>query len=99
MRFEWSNGTGETLCLTGEFIELRPFTRIAHVERLYIPSQMPDTHVETTFTPHGSGTLLTVRMTLINSDTRAAILASGIQVGMEASYRRLDSISASNISI
>jgi uncharacterized protein YndB with AHSA1/START domain len=79
--------------LTGEFIELTPFSRIVHVERMHLPDPTPDNRVETSFAPDGSGTLMTMRMTVPDAATRTAMLASGMEVGMEASYARLDSMS------
>ena len=90
IRYEWSDGKGGGFSLTGEFIELNPFRRIVHVERMHLPDPTPDNHVETTFEPDGKGTLMTMRMTLPNAETRAAMLASGMEHGMEASYVRLE---------
>jgi len=89
-RYEWINGKGHGFYVTGEFVELRPFRRIVHVERMYLPNPTPDNHVETTFEPDGSGTLMTLRMTLPDPETRAAMLATGMERGMEASYVRLE---------
>ena len=90
IRYEWSNGKGGGFYLTGEFIELVPFSRLVHVERMHMPDATPDNHVETTFEPDGTGTLLTMRMTLADANVRAAMLASGMEHGMEASYARLE---------
>ena len=90
IRYEWSDGKGGGFYLTGEFVELKPFHRIVHVERMHLPDPTPDNHVETIFEPDGKGTLMTMRMTLPNTETRAAMLASGMEHGMEASYVRLD---------
>jgi uncharacterized protein YndB with AHSA1/START domain len=94
MRYEWDNGKGGGFYLTGEYVELTPFSRIVHIERMHLPDPTPDNHVETTFTPQGAGTLITMRMTLPNTETRAAMLASGMEVGMEASYVRLEGMVA-----
>ena len=90
IRYEWTNGKGEGFFVTGEFLELVPFSRLVHVERMHMPDATPDNHVETTFAPDGTGTLLTMRMTVPNADVRAAILSTGIEHGMEASYARLE---------
>ena len=90
IRYEWANGKGHGFHLTGEFLELEPFSRIVHVERMHLPDPTPDNHVETRFDPDGSGTLMTMRMTLPNPETRAAMLATNMEAGMEASYTRLD---------
>jgi uncharacterized protein YndB with AHSA1/START domain len=90
IRFEWSDGKGGGFSLTGEYLELEPFRRIVHVERMHLPDPTPDNHVETTFEQDGAGTLLTLRMTLPDAETRAAMLATGMEHGMEASYGRLE---------
>jgi uncharacterized protein YndB with AHSA1/START domain len=92
IRYEWSNGKGGGFHLTGEFLELVPFSRIVHVERMHMPDPCPDNHVVTTFTPDGTGTLMTMRMTLPDAQTRAAMLATGMEHGMEASYVRLETM-------
>jgi uncharacterized protein YndB with AHSA1/START domain len=90
IRFEWTDGKGGGFFLTGEYVELVPFSRIVHVERMHLPDPTPDNHVETRFEPDGTGTLLTMRMTLPNAETRAAMLRTGMEHGMEASYARLE---------
>lgn len=90
IRYEWKNAKGEGFYLTGEYLELDPYSRIVHVERMHLPDATPDNHVETRFVAEGAGTLMTVRMTLPDAQTRAAMLATGMERGMEASYQRLD---------
>ena len=92
IRYEWSNGKGANFYITGEFLALEPFHRIVHIERMHLPDPTPDNHVETTFQSDGAGTLMTMRMTLPNAETRAAMLATGMEHGMEASYVRLDAM-------
>jgi uncharacterized protein YndB with AHSA1/START domain len=89
-RYEWSNGKGQGFHITGEFIELEPSSRIVHVERMFLPGPTPDNHVETRFEAHDGGTLMTMRMTLPDAKTRAEMLATGMEHGMEASYVRLE---------
>lgn len=90
IRYEWSNGQGRGFYLTGQFLELEPPRRIVHVERMHLPDTTPDNHIETLFEPDGEGTLMTMRMTLPDLETRTRILATGIETGMEASYLRLE---------
>lgn len=91
IRFEWTDGKGGGFHLTGRYLELDPGRRIVHVERMHLPDPTPDNHVETTFEGDGSGgTLLKMRMTLPDAATRAAMLATGMDVGMEAGYVRLE---------
>jgi uncharacterized protein YndB with AHSA1/START domain len=94
IRYEWSDGKGGGFYLTGEFIELNPFSRIVHVERMHLPAPTPDSHVETTFATEGTGTLMTMRMTLPDGATRAAMLQTGMEHGMEAGYVRLEGLIA-----
>jgi uncharacterized protein YndB with AHSA1/START domain len=92
IRYEWAHVKGGGFYLTGEWVELDPPRRIVHVERMHLPDPTPDNRVETTFEPDGSGgTLMTIRMTLPDEETRRQMLATGMERGMEASYVRLES--------
>ena len=71
-------------------MELQPYHRIVHVERMHLPDPTPDNHIETRFEPDGAGTLMTMRMTLPDEKTCAGMLATGMEHGMEASYVRLE---------
>lgn len=91
-RYEWRNDQKGSFYITGEYVELEPFSRIVHVERMHLPDPTPDNRIETKFAPDGTGTLMTMRMTLPDAQTRTAMLATGMEHGMEASYVRLDSM-------
>ena len=93
IRYEWSNGRGGGFFLTGEILELDPPHRIVHVERMHMPDPTPDNRVVTTFVADGTGTLMTMRMSLPDAETRKAMLATGMEHGMEASYARLERLS------
>jgi uncharacterized protein YndB with AHSA1/START domain len=95
IRCEWKKPNGSGFHLTGEFLELEPSRRIVHVERMFLPDPTPDNHVETLFEKDGAGTLMTMRMTLPDAETRARMLAIGMEHGMEASYARIDKLSMS----
>lgn len=90
IRYEWVNGKGASFYITGEFLELEPYSRIVHVERMHMPDSTPENHIETRFDAEGTGTLMTMRMTLPNAEVRKAMLATGMERGMEASYARLE---------
>ena len=91
IRYEWSDGKGRGFYLTGEYLELVPSSKIVHVERMHMPNPTPDNQVETCFHTEGSGTLMTMRMSALpNEQTRTAMLATGMERGIEASYARLD---------
>jgi uncharacterized protein YndB with AHSA1/START domain len=91
-RREAERPTDRGFYLTGEFLELEPYSRIVHVERMFLPDRTPDNHVETSFLAERGGTLMTMRMTLPDAATRAAMLATGMEHGMEVSYVRLESM-------
>jgi uncharacterized protein YndB with AHSA1/START domain len=90
IRYEWKNGKGHGFYITGEYLELEPYHKIVHIERMHMPEATPDNRVETRFAAEGAGTLMTMRMTLPDEQTRAAMLATGMESGMEASYVRLE---------
>lgn len=92
IRYEWTDGKGGGFHLTGEYVDLSPFSKIVHIERMHLPDPTPDNHVETRFEADGTGTLMTMRMTLPDAETRAAMLATGMEHGMEASYARLETL-------
>jgi uncharacterized protein YndB with AHSA1/START domain len=92
IRYEWKHSQQPGFFLTGEYVELTPFSKIVHVQRMFLPDRTPDDHIETTFEPEGSGTRMTMRMTLPDAKTRAAMLATGMERGMEMSYVRLDEL-------
>jgi uncharacterized protein YndB with AHSA1/START domain len=91
-RYEWTDGKGHGFYLTGEVLEIDPPRRIVHVERMFLPERTPDNHIETLFEPDGSGTLMTMRMTLPDAEARKQMLATGMEGGMEMSYVRLEKI-------
>ncbi|MEZ5805663.1 MAG: SRPBCC domain-containing protein [Rhizobiaceae bacterium] len=97
IRFEWADGNGNGFHLTGEYLEVEPYSRLVHVERMHLPDPTPDNHVETTFDADGGGTLLTLRMTLPDAETRRAMLATGMEDGMEASYARLENMAMAGV--
>ena len=90
IRYEWANNEGRSFFLTGEIVELEAPRRMVHVERMHLPDPTPDNHVVTTFAADGRGTLMTMRMTLPDAATREAMLSTGMDRGMEASYARLE---------
>ena len=90
-RYEWTNGKAG-FHITGEFLELEPPKKIVHVERMFLPDPTPDNRVETRFEADGSGTLMTIRMTLPDAKTRVAMLSTGMEHDMEASYVRLEGL-------
>jgi hypothetical protein len=54
--------------------EDRNDSRIVHVERMHLPDPTPGNHIEACFDADGTGTLMTMRMTLLDAATRAKML-------------------------
>jgi uncharacterized protein YndB with AHSA1/START domain len=94
IRWEWANEKGGGFYLTGEYVELEPSKRIVHVERMHMPDPTPDNYVVNEFRADGNGTLMTMRMTLPDEATRAQMLATNMDKGMEMSFVRLDGMLA-----
>jgi uncharacterized protein YndB with AHSA1/START domain len=95
IRYEWTNGNGGGFHLTGEYLDLTPFSRLVQVERLHLPNPTPDNHIERRFEPDGTGTLMTMRMTLpvpVKWSFWFVALATDMEHGIEASYVRLETI-------
>lgn len=93
-RYEWANEEGKSFAVSGEFLELQPFSRIVHIERMHMPDPTPDNHVETLIDADGEGTLLTLRMTLPDAEVRQMMIETGMAEGMEDSYARIDPLLA-----
>ena len=78
IRYEWRNAEGNGFHITGEIIEIVPFSRIVHVERMHMGEGVgptPDNRIEMRFDVEGEGTLMTMRMHLPDEKTRAMMLA------------------------
>ena len=94
VRYEWAHPKRPGFSIEGRILELEPFHRIVHVERMFLPDPTPENNVVTEFTPEGDGSLMTMRMTLPDTEARNQMLASGMEKGMEVSYVRLDGLVA-----
>ena len=91
-RFEFDGGDEGAFTTTGVYITLTPSSLIVHVERMHMPDPMPDSHCHTTLQKSDTGTLLTLRMSLPDAETRQGMMDMGVADGMEASYAKLDEI-------
>jgi len=94
IRYSWrEDATGAAFTLTGEYRTVEPPHRCVHVERFHMPDPTPDNHVETRFEADASGgTRMIMTMTVDNAETMEAMIATGMTEGMEASYRRLETL-------
>lgn len=92
IRFEWECPGQPSFHLTGHYVSLEPYERIVHVERMHLPDPTPDNYVTTSFHETDGVTTVTVRMQVPSSDVREAMLATGMDQGMEESYARLEAL-------
>ncbi|MCB5199393.1 SRPBCC domain-containing protein [Loktanella sp. TSTF-M6] len=88
--YRYNGPDNDSFAITGTFMELDPGQRILHIERMLMPDPTPDNRIETVFDAQGSGTLMTMTMTLPDAETRQMLMDMGIQTGMEGSYAGLD---------
>ncbi|MHA3915211.1 SRPBCC domain-containing protein [Halovulum sp. GXIMD14793] len=93
-RYVWQNAEGQSFSITGEFLEMDRPNRILHVERMHMPNPTPDNRIETAFVADGSGTLMTLRMSLPDAAAMTAMLETGMEEGMEHSFGQLDEVTS-----
>ncbi len=92
-RHEWTDADGANgFAISGTFRTLDRPGRIVHVERMHLPDPTPDNEIETTFEAQGTGTRMVMVMTLPDAATRAQMLDTGMEEGMEESYARIDGV-------
>jgi uncharacterized protein YndB with AHSA1/START domain len=94
IRYEWREPDDSGFYLTGVYEVVDAPHRTVHVETMYLPDPMPENRIETRFEPDGTGTLLTMTMTLPDAAAMDAMVASGMGGGMEGCYARLDRMPA-----
>lgn len=82
---------GQGFGFTGECLVSTPQSYESFTEQM-INTDFPPTLNETTFTPTDGGTLLSIVITYPDAQVRDMVLATGMTIGMEASYSRLESL-------
>lgn len=95
-RQEWvpDEGTaGELFGFTGEVLAIDPPRRVVTTEQMIGMEGEPNVN-ELTLTPRGAHTLLTVVITFPSREVRDMVLDTGMTMGMEASYARLERVLA-----
>ena len=91
IRYEWTDGKGGGFYLTGEFVELVPFSGSSTSSGCIFPIRRRTITSRPT-SAGWTGTLMTMRMTLPDDETGPRCSQPAWR-GMEASYARLDSMS------
>ena len=88
-RYEWKNEKGTVMGMGGVFREIVPPERIVATEK-FDDAWYPGEAVGTTVLTEKSGrTTLTVTVLYESKEARDAVLASGMERGLEASYDHL----------
>lgn len=90
--YEWMREEGTRFGITGTVLEVDAGHRILHTETMNMGGDSIEYQVETRFEATGGGTLLTMRLTYADAETRARMLETGMEHGVEASYVRLEGV-------
>jgi uncharacterized protein YndB with AHSA1/START domain len=84
--------TGYSFAITGTYDVIEAPHRMVHIEIMHMPDPTPEDRVETRFDAEGTGTLITMTMTVVDAATMEAMIATGMTDGMEVSYKRLETL-------
>jgi uncharacterized protein YndB with AHSA1/START domain len=93
LRLAWKNDEADpVMTLQGVFTEVIPHERIVHTETMKMGSgetvgSLVETHE---FAEDGGVTMMRITQAYESKDARDGALASGMDQGMEAGYKRLD---------
>jgi uncharacterized protein YndB with AHSA1/START domain len=92
-RFVWENADGQSMEMTGEYLEVVPPERFVSIKSMGAESpSMTNTIV---FTEEAGRTTVTITMRYPTKEARDAALQTGMDEGMEIGFRRLDALLAS----
>src|SRR6059036_271715 len=89
-RWVWRLDDGQDLTITGRFVEVDSPSRMVTVETM--DPRMGESRNITLFTEKAGRTTVSILMKLPDKKTRDAILATGMQDGMDLGYARLDGL-------
>ena len=90
LHFVWQEPDGSGFTIRGVYEVVDAPHRTVHVETMFLPDPMPENRIETRFEPEGTGTRLTLIMSLPDEAAATALMASGMRDGMEGCYTLLD---------
>jgi len=95
-RYVWRHADGREMGMGGIYREIVPQERLVCTE-LFDQAWYPgEALVTTTLVEQGGRTTLTSTMLYVSQETRDAVLKSGMERGVAASYDRLEELLASN---
>lgn len=93
-RYEWTNATGETVGMGGEFVELAAPSRIVSRERFDVPWYPGDAIVTVELKSEADGTRMTMTIEYESAEAAEAVLNQAMAQDLEASYVRLEALAA-----
>jgi uncharacterized protein YndB with AHSA1/START domain len=93
-RYQWRNEQGTEIGLGGAFREIASPSRLLATERFDPPHDAGESIVTITFNESGGRTKVTNTIAYASQEARDAMLASGMERGIKASYDRLAEILA-----
>ena len=92
-RFVMTTPDGSEVAFSGEYVELDAPSRIVHTER-YEAVPAPPSTITSSFEEHDGATTLRALCRYDSKETRDAVIASGMESGMNASYDALERVAA-----
>jgi uncharacterized protein YndB with AHSA1/START domain len=90
-RFVLTQPDGSEVAFSGEYLELDPPGRMVHTER-YEAVPAPPSTVTTSYDEHDGATTMRALCRYDSKETRDAVIASGMEIGMNASYDAIDAL-------
>ena len=93
-RYVWRSQSGEDMGLTGTIRELQPTERIVSTEKFDQDWTGGETRASIVLVAAGKGTALTQTIRYASKAARDGAIGTGMAVGMEAGYARLDEVLA-----
>lgn len=91
--YEWAGPDGSSFFFSGPVEVAEPPHRMVHVEHFNGDPALA-CEVTTDLAPREDGTRMTLRMRYADAQAREAAIATGMTDGMDAVYRRLDTLLA-----
>jgi uncharacterized protein YndB with AHSA1/START domain len=88
--FVWRNAQGDEVGMTGVYREIVPPARIVNTESFDQDPTGGDALVTTIFTEQGGKTTVTSTSRFVSKEVRDAVISTGMEHGVAASYDRLD---------
>ena len=89
-RFVWENADGQSMEMTGEYLEVVPPERFVSLKSW--GGDLPPMTITHEFTEEAGKTTVSMTMRYPNKEARDAALQTGMDEGMEIGFQRLDAL-------